>query len=69
MMLMRKHNGNGFTLCAGCLAAGVYASHWDRMITEVYYESGESIGCFCSHCLENIENKYKLVVIDDENRG
>lgn len=65
-MKIRKRNGNGFTLCAGCLAAGVYASHWDSMTSEIYYDGGESIGCFCHVCVDNIRNHYKLEEIHDE---
>lgn len=67
-MYALKHHGNGFTICAGCLGAGRYPSHWDSMITEVFYESGEVIGCFCNDCLANAKENYNIKegVIDEK---
>lgn len=63
-MQVIKHNGNGQTDCVGCLAAGRQPSTWDSMITEVRFDSGKKIGCFCPACFKNVA---KYLGLEDGN--
>lgn len=62
-MKIIKHNGNGQTLCVGCLALGKQPIHWDSWITEIQYENGKEMGCFCGECYKNAA---KYLRIDKE---
>lgn len=59
-MKIIKHKGNGQTYCVGCLAAGRQPIHWDSWITEIQYESGDKLGCFCYECYKNVSAYLKL---------
>lgn len=56
-MKIIKHNGNGQTYCVGCLAAGRQPIQWDCFITEVQYDGGKTLGCFCLECYAKV-SKY-----------
>lgn len=59
-MKVIKHNGEGQTYCVGCLAAGRQPIHWDSWITEVQYDSGDKLGCFCYECFVNVKKYLHL---------
>ena len=59
-MKIIKHNGEGQTYCVGCLAAGRQPIHWDSWITEIQYESGEKMGCFCGECFKNVARYLRI---------
>lgn len=60
-----KRNGNGQTLCAGCIAEGKDGRHWDSMLVTLHYDGGSVIGDYCSSCLEHIR-KYNKVEIREK---
>lgn len=53
-MKIIKHDGNGQTYCSGCIAAGRQPIQWDCFITEVQYDDGKRLGCFCLECYANV---------------
>ena len=55
-----KRNGNGQTICAGCLAQDKYAVNWDSMLVELHYDSGTFVGNYCSECLATIKKHYTV---------
>ena len=57
-----KRNGNGQTICAGCLARGMNATHWDSMLMTLHYDGGTVIGNYCSNCLTQIRLNYKVEI-------
>lgn len=59
-MKIIKHKGSGQTYCVGCLAAGRQPLNWDSWITEIQYDSGEKLGCFCPECYKNAVKYLRL---------
>jgi hypothetical protein len=63
-----KRTGHGNTICAGCLAKGKQAIHWDNMLLEVRYDSGEVIGDYCSECIAKIRENNTVEVRKNETK-
>ena len=61
-----RHNGEGQTLCVGCLASGKQPLQWDSFIIEVQYDDGDTVGCFCHECFMNVK-KYLHIKDNDVN--
>lgn len=59
-MILKPCEGNGQTICSGCLAKGKQPLHWTSMLIEVYYNGGTLIGTYCSDCLSVIK-QYKFI--------
>ena len=59
-MILKQCEGNGQTVCSGCLAKGIQPMNWTSMLTAVYYNGGSLIGIYCSDCLAEIK-KYKFI--------
>ena len=53
-------DGNGQSICSGCIAKNKQPLHWTSMLVEVRYDGGSFIGRYCSECLSEVK-KYKFI--------